>query len=359
MRQPVYPLFLAGIYAICGDSNTPVYYDQALLNTLSVFLVWKLGRAFGLSAVTASGAALVVAVYPPFARLSGLILNETLSVFLLLCFAWLFVRTASHPVDGRAIGLGALVGVHTLCRPTTALLPLFLPVLFWFVIGRARVAARIGLLAAAGFTVAVAPWVIRNAVVLGRPTFLSSEGGAGAYVGTRPDAEQIWEQGLTPFLESAEVRAIIGEEYYISEKADSRFRTAAFSQFRRRPAQTLLHGAVQTFKAWVYAPGSRTVVRKHPWLWGPLLTASLAGLLLAMYGALTARSRAMRVLLIGIPAYYSAVLLPLFAVPRHVLPLFPLIAIGAVDGLSRILASLAPGWGSTASSMPGTTPDRA
>jgi 4-amino-4-deoxy-L-arabinose transferase-like glycosyltransferase len=359
MRQPVYPLFLAGVYAVFGASNTPVYYVQAGLNTLSVFLVWKLARILGLSARAAAGAALLVAVYPPFARLSGLILNETLSLLLLLCFALLFVRTAWQPGVGRAIGLGALVGVHTLCRPTTALLPLCLPLLFWFVLGRVRPAARIGLLAALGFTLAVAPWVVRNAVALGRPTFLSTEGGAGAYVGTRPDAEQIWEQGLASFLESAEVRGIIGDEYYISEEADARFRAAAVSQLRRDPVRTLVHGVVQVLKAWVYMPGIRVVARERPWLWGPLVGVVSACLLLALFGALTARCRVMSALLIGIPAYYSAVLVPLFVVPRHLLPLFPLVAIAAAAGTARILAWLAPGWVKAGPSMAGTSPDRA
>jgi 4-amino-4-deoxy-L-arabinose transferase-like glycosyltransferase len=359
MRQPVYPLFLAGVYALFGDSNTPVYYVQAGLNTVSVFLVWKLARTFGLSGRIAAGAALLVAVYPPFARLSGLILNETLSVLLILSVALLFVRTASQPNVGRAIGLGALVGVHTLCRPTTALLPLVLPLMFWFVLGRVRPAARIGLLAAIGFALALAPWVVRNAVVLGHPTFLSTEGGAGAYVGTRPDAEQIWEKGLAPFLESAEVRAMIGDEYYISEKADARFRAAALHQFLQDQAQTLVRGLVKMLKAWAYMPGTRVVARERPWLRGPLASVSLACLLLAIYGALKTRSRVMRVLVIGIPVYYSAVLVPLFAVPRHMLPLFPLIAIGAEAGTSRILALLAPGLVTTTPSMAEASPDRA
>jgi 4-amino-4-deoxy-L-arabinose transferase-like glycosyltransferase len=359
MRQPVYPLFLAGVYVVFGDSNAPVYYVQAGLNTASVFLVWKLALMLGLSGRAGAGAALLVAVYPPFARLSALVLTETLSILLLLCFALLFVRTASRPDAGRAIAVGAIVGVHTLCRPITALLPLCLPLMFWFVLGRFGPAARIGLLAALGFTLAVAPWAVRNTVVLGRPTFLSTEGGAGAYVGTRPDAEQIWEQGLGRFVESAEVRAIIGDEYYISEEADARFRAAALSRFLGHPAQTLVHGVVQVLKAWAYMPGIRAVAREHPWLWGPLVGVEVICLLLALYGALTARSRVLSVLLLGIPAYYTAILVPLFAVPRHMLPLFPLVAIGAATGASRILARLAPGRVAESPSIAGATPDRA
>jgi hypothetical protein len=106
-------------------------------------------------------------------------------------------------------------------------------------------------------------------------------------------------------------------------------------------------------------PGIRVVARERPWLWGPLVGVVSACLLLALFGALTARCRVMSALLIGIPAYYSAVLVPLFVVPRHLLPLFPLVAIAAAAGTARILAWLAPGWVKAGPSMAGTSPDRA
>jgi 4-amino-4-deoxy-L-arabinose transferase-like glycosyltransferase len=359
MRQPGYPLFLAVVYALFGPSNTPVYYVQAVLNTVNVFLVWKLARILGLSSGVAAGAALLLAVYPPFARLSGLILNETLSILLLLSFAVVFVRTAAEPLAGRAIALGSLLGVHTLCRPITALFPVWLTVLMWFVLRRARPALRIGALATVGFALALVPWTARNAIVLGRATFLSTEGGASLYVGVRPDAEQIWDRGLESFLESGEVRAIIGDAYYISEEADDRFRAAAFSRLLQDPASSLLHGMIQVVKALTYMPGVRTVTREHPWLWGPLVAVPSALLALAIYGALTTRCRLMTALVLGIPVYYTAVLAPLFAVPRHMLPLFPFIAIGAAAGTASILARLASGALAPARGLADARSDRA
>src|SRR5581483_4848645 len=204
------------------------------------------------------------------------------------------------------------------------------------------------------FTLAVAPWAGRNAIVLGTPTFLSTEGGAGMYVGTRPDSEQIWEEGLKPFLESDEVRAIIGDEYYISAEADARFRAAALEWILGHPVETFVHGVVQVAKAWAYLPGARTVARDRPWLWPALVGIPVAALALALYGATIARSRVLAALVIGMPAYYSLLLVPLLAVPRHLLPLFPLIAIGAMVGLARVAAQLVPDrvgaarWGVTA-----------
>jgi 4-amino-4-deoxy-L-arabinose transferase-like glycosyltransferase len=342
MRQPVYPLFLAGVYAVFGVQNHPVYLLQALINTATVCLVWRLARMLSVSPPAALGAALLVAAYPPFVCLSGLVLTESLSTFLLMGAAMLFVRTTGRPGAGPAVALGLVVGLHTLCRPVTALLPVFLVPLWWLVLGSARRAIRTGLLAGLGFLLAMAPWGLRNALTLGQPTVLSTEGGAGMYVGTRADAEEIWDQGLMPFIGSDEVRAIIGDDYYLSETADARFRATALARILQHPGEVLLHGAVQVLKAWVYMPGARVVSRGSPWLWIPLVGIPSALLALATYGALSSRNRAMAALVLGLPAYYSAVLLLLFSVPRHVLPLFPLIAIGAAAGTARILARRAP-----------------
>jgi 4-amino-4-deoxy-L-arabinose transferase-like glycosyltransferase len=336
MRQPLYPLFLAAIYGAFGYRDGAVFLVQALLCTATVFLTWRLARALGVADGPAVAAAALVAVYPPFARLSGLLLTESLSTLLLMLSALLFVAAAAQPRPGRALALGVVVGVHTLCRPATAMLPVWLPVLFWLVLGDRRRVLRVAGWTALGFMLAVSPWLARNAITLGVPSFLSTEGGAGMYVGGRPDAERIWSEGLMPFLRSEEARAIVGDRYYSSEEANARFRALALDRLRSQPLQVLLHGALQTAKAWLYMPGARVLGRDHPWRWFPLIGIPALLLALALYGSLVSRDWTTRALLLGLPAYYTAVHLPLLAVPRHMLPLFPLVAIGAMAGAASL-----------------------
>jgi hypothetical protein len=61
MRQPLYPLFIAGIYAVFGRNNFAVYAIQTLVGCASIVLTVGLARVLGLSPAAAGGAGLLVA----------------------------------------------------------------------------------------------------------------------------------------------------------------------------------------------------------------------------------------------------------------------------------------------------------
>lgn len=338
MRQPLYPLFLAAVYWLSGDGNPAVYVVQVLINTASIGLTWWLSRWLGGSPGGALTGALILALYPPFARLGGMILTESLSTLLWLVTAGLFVRCVVRPDAWGALGLGAVIGLHTLCRSSTAALPLVLAPMLWYATGRGRRAASATLLAALAFAVVVLPWGIRNAVTLGTPTILSSEGGATLFFGTHPEWAAIWSApgGETAFVESERMRALIGDEHYLSEKADARLRAEGLRQLAKHPGSTLFRGAVGVARTWLYMPGSLTVTRGRPWLWIPVVAVPVGLLALALGSLLQRRARLLTVVLLGFPGYMSGVLVLASAHPRLVLPLFPFVAIGAglaVEGM--------------------------
>ncbi len=111
-------------------------------------------------------AAALAAAYPTFVAVDGSLMSEplfALSVALALLAA---LRTRERPTSGEAVALGLAVGAATLVRGEGVLL-------LGLVIVARRPRAIVAALVAA--VVVIAPWSVRNSLVLHRPAFVSSE----------------------------------------------------------------------------------------------------------------------------------------------------------------------------------------
>ena len=126
-------------------------------------LTWLLGRRlFGPEAGIAAAA--VTALFPFAWEYYGLLYSEALAIPLTVAvFLLLLERT---PTTGRALGVGALIGVGILVRPTSFFL--FAAVLTAFVIAAGwRRGVGLTALAVALAALVVVPWTVRNYVVAG------------------------------------------------------------------------------------------------------------------------------------------------------------------------------------------------
>lgn len=210
LRTPGYPLFLAGCQAIFGERALPVRLVQAVLGTLSVWIVFQLTREVAGPAPEQRGwtvplaAALIAAVEPYTVFLSPLILSEAVFVPLMLASLWGMAALWNGPgaVTRRrtlliAPGIGASLAAAVLVRPSWSLfVPLMLGI--WIVtslrpakLGQAGELARrlrVSGVVTLGFVVVMSPWWIRNYGIYGRfvPTALWT--GASLYDGLNPRA---------------------------------------------------------------------------------------------------------------------------------------------------------------------------
>lgn len=178
---PGYPLFLALVKALCGPELIWIYLSQALLSTATVWLVFILGRRYFSERAGLASAALA-ALYPMSFAFVAIPLGETLYVFLATAFLALY----AHMRDSwrLALAAGLVAGAAVLTRPVLAgfaglagLAALALP-------GK-RGKALVMLL---GLGLALAPWVIRNAVTFHEFIPLSTRGGFEFYLGNAPDS---------------------------------------------------------------------------------------------------------------------------------------------------------------------------
>jgi 4-amino-4-deoxy-L-arabinose transferase-like glycosyltransferase len=182
-QDPLYPHFLALVYALFGHSFLAVYVLQLLLGVAVTMLVFDTTRLlFDRRAAVIAG--LLVAVYRPFMFYEGMIEKTALAVFLTTLFLWALTRSlkstrAAWPaLTGLALGLAALTRANLL-----VFAPLLVVLYLWH--GTRRRWSR-ALLATAGLLLVIAPVAIRNSVVAREPVLTTTQAGQNFYIGNGP-----------------------------------------------------------------------------------------------------------------------------------------------------------------------------
>lgn len=180
-RTPGYSLFLAGVYWLTGRSPAAARTAQFLMHGLSSYLVYLLARR-AFAEGTARLAGLLHATYLPLVFLATYLLNEALTVFLVLLLV-LVLPPEKRGAPLRVFVAGLLGGIATLVRPTLSLLPCLLMGLFFLRAGRAhrRRALAATLLLVLGWGLPILPWGLRNLSLTGRFVPLASTGGHSFY----------------------------------------------------------------------------------------------------------------------------------------------------------------------------------
>ena len=115
--DPLYPLFLAGIYALVGHDFLAVRLVQVVLGVASCGLLYMLGRSIFGPRIALLGAGFA-AIYPFFIYYTGQILTETLFIFLLLILLTLARAIAQRRIRGTlaVLTLGITAGLTVLTR---------------------------------------------------------------------------------------------------------------------------------------------------------------------------------------------------------------------------------------------------
>lgn len=193
---PGYPYFLGAIQWLLdrvalGEHLVLVAgLVQALLGGLAVSaLVIASERLGGRRVALIAGA--ILALWPNLVVHSSLMLSETLFIAVFCVTLAALVRVTDAPrwwsasLAVAAVGLG----LCTLIRPQSTLLALPAIAVAWALgsMGRRRCAASLAVLVA-GIVLVVAPWTIRNAIVLDGFVAVSTNTGDNLCIGFNPDS---------------------------------------------------------------------------------------------------------------------------------------------------------------------------
>jgi 4-amino-4-deoxy-L-arabinose transferase-like glycosyltransferase len=161
-KAPGYPAWVGLWYTLAGEHPTVVRLAQVPLGAVTIFLSWLLARRlFGVR--VASVAAYLVALYPLAWQYEELLYSESLATPLTL--AILIVFLTRPPTRRRALLCGALLGLTVLVRTSAVFLLAGVLVTWIATCGSRRGIGFVALTAATAILV-VAPWTVRNAVVL-------------------------------------------------------------------------------------------------------------------------------------------------------------------------------------------------
>ena len=194
---PLYPYFLAFNLKL-GLSFYSVLFVQAILGSLvAVILAIIAGRIFGRTAGYISG--IMTACYAPFIFYDGLLLSESLQIFLLTVAIFFLVSSRKGSFNKRYLLLGGFfVGLTALGRGTILFFPLMIA-FYWlgkYFIGRTREFKRYPVYAAifiAGAIIGIIPATVHN---LSHGDFvpISSNFGINFFIGNNVNSSGAYEE---------------------------------------------------------------------------------------------------------------------------------------------------------------------
>jgi hypothetical protein len=158
---------------------------QAVLGIVTVWLLYLLAKALAGWRV-AMLAGWVAALYPSHVLLVGQPHSTVLHACCLLAVLLACWHVLQRPTVGVALVAGGLVGVFALGRPQIVVL---VPIIAgWLWVNRLRGWSlwRVSIVLALATIVVILPWCIRNSILLGRPVYVSTNGGVTFWNGNNP-----------------------------------------------------------------------------------------------------------------------------------------------------------------------------
>ncbi|HEV7786632.1 MAG TPA: tetratricopeptide repeat protein [Thermoanaerobaculia bacterium] len=304
-QAPLYPYFLAILYAVFGHSLDAVYLFQIALAVAGCWALYRAGREMAGETTgeeVGLGAALLAALYGPFLFYDAQLLKESPAVAVTSFLLWALAAARARQGLRRWLGAGALLGILALLRENALLLVPFLLPLAWSREGKGPAFVRRGGALVAGLVLVLLPIAVRNGLVGGSFLPTTSQGGVNFYIGNNPQADGTYQ----PIVPGKQVPALERREpARLAEQAMGRRLSAgevsrywldrSFDWIRREPGafvrlQVRKLGMFWSWYEWPDAVDYYHVKTLSPVLRLPLLEFGGA-VLLALAGLALARRR--------------------------------------------------------------------
>ena len=353
---PAYPVLLASLWQITGFSLMAAKVLNAALGALTIIALYMLGTAMFHRKVGLCAAA-VFAVFPNAIAWTPLLFPE--SLFILTFVLALWVLAASNAQSQRqmvlvAAAVGLLTGLAALTRGQGLVLA---PVAAFFWISRDgwRPAVRQSAVMLFAAAVLIAPWTIRNWVVLDSPVVISTNAGVSLRTGHAPDSTG------TSMWTGDPVRDKSGDLFYAEQSAyDPEWEVVGYRVWTQRAIEYALTHPSREFDLtrykiyhlyrsdsgvipWLTTLGVTPIepawLQDRLWV---LFDASYYSMLFAalVFMPLWIVGGAKKQLLVNVLVVWTLFHIVFNGEPRYHVPLYPLMALSAVGGM----ATIAAGW---------------
>jgi 4-amino-4-deoxy-L-arabinose transferase-like glycosyltransferase len=358
MREPGYPVFVAGLWLVFGRSFMVVKITNMILALSTAWLMVRLAEKLPPDVLPRNGLLLLA---PPLLFLfhpatltaesrGGVEIVFALMVTLLLLSLYRAMET-DRWWDYAASGI--VLGITVLVRSTPMLFPLFL-LMYLLLFERRRVAMRticrnIAVLIVSMLAV-LSPWIIRNYSLTGAfvPTasVLGISAHAGQYIGAHIfEGKPMWLLDREASRERDRLAMKLGyafedgaQGYYQSfyksqdEVKFSKYLTGLVAaEYRRSPMLFARCLGQNVFNFW-FAGKTWAATAANAVIQLPYLVFALIGMVYSVKN----KERAVVPILILFIGYVMAVHLPILAQARYSMPLLPLVSILATVGLVAV-----------------------
>lgn len=199
-RPPLYPMFIAAVWTIFPESVIAVKAAQALLHGATALLAYKTVYTVLRREKPAFLGALVVAVNPLLAGHTVDFYTEPLHTFLCALAMFLLVKFLrdDKSLYLRAIGVGVVFGLATLCRPAVLGVAICVVIVAALMKTMSKDARRLkySVASAAMFFsifLAIAPWTYHNYRAAGEFILVNDGFGYNLWLGNLPETIRLYE----------------------------------------------------------------------------------------------------------------------------------------------------------------------
>ena len=340
---PLYALLIAGSLSIFGDDQFPMKITQMIADSLTTVVVYFIVLEI-FTAMTALLSGMILSIYPFSIYATLYIGAEAFFSFFLSVFVLLVLYALKYGKWIYSLGAGLVLGLATLTRGTTQMLPIIMP--FAMLVSperRQRWWLHCAIVVVACVLV-ILPWSIRNYLILHEVIPVASVAGGNFLYGS---SEQFWtikerEQELPRALEHLKAQGVIEDPQarYSPVEADRYALMAGLENYRLRfrtdPASFVPFGVKKFIHLW-YATESGS---NHGIILAinlPLYLTAIGGIILSVQ----ARNR-YAYLLLGLLVYFVVLHLAVVPTFRYMLPVMPYVIAFASLGLSAFLKQRFP-----------------
>jgi 4-amino-4-deoxy-L-arabinose transferase-like glycosyltransferase len=197
-RAPAYPVFLAAVYLLFGESILAIQVVESFMGACLAVIMAVVGRRIG-GEIVGALAGIIWAVYPMGIFIAGLVYPTGLAAMLLACGVYSVLPDTHEELSAKGVFSGGVFfGLAALTIPVALLTIVVVAawVLYWARHSRFFLVSLVFL----GSAVSLAPWTARNFLVHGQ------------VIPVQPNFERYLPKIVTPEtnLRDAQVNAILG-----------------------------------------------------------------------------------------------------------------------------------------------------
>ena len=195
-RAPLYPLFMAGIWSVTGESVFVVKVIQAVLHALTTLMIFRTAKLLTTSMLVATIAGLLFAVNPFFVYQAAAIQTEALQTFVMTLALMLVVQmvVSEEGFDLKTAAFaGVAFGLGALCKNSPLGICIVLAVAMAVLCYRRKNSVAAPLLMVIVMFVTILPWSFYNLRTRGEFILINDSSGFIAWVGNHPANIRIYE----------------------------------------------------------------------------------------------------------------------------------------------------------------------